>query len=357
MKPGEHSCCHTDVEGEQQSKKRSVDWLLWFGGSTVLLGSLLAVFLSNSMDATWWLAVFSASIWALLSKMWIGLVLAVIFVGLLSYIPRDLVTQMLGPGGSFKGILRATMAGVLLDLCSHGILMVGAKLYERGASIGQVMAFLIASPWNSLSLTIVMLTLIGIKWTAAFILLSVLIALLSGLIFDQLTRKNILPKNPAESEIPSSPEPIAPQLRTLIKSTSFAPKSLGALIYKGLKESRMVFRWIFFGIVLASAIRTFVPMDTYQQLFGPTVTGLFLTLVAAIIVEVCSEGSTPIAADLLTRAGAPGNSFTFLMAGVSTDYTEVMVLKDTTKSWKIALFLPLITLPQVLVLGWVLNQI
>ena len=55
--------------------------------------------------------------------------------------------------------------------------------------------------------------------------------------------------------------------------------------------------------------------------------------------EVCSEGSTPIAADLLTRAKAPGNSFAFLMTGVSTDYTEIMVLKDTTRSLKVALFL------------------
>jgi uncharacterized membrane protein YraQ (UPF0718 family) len=82
---------------------------------------------------------------------------------------------------------------------------------------------------------------------------------------------------------------------------------------------------------------------------------LLLTLVVATILEVCSEGSAPIAADLINKANAPGNSFTFLMAGASTDYTEIMVLKDTTKSWKIALFLPLITVPQVLLVGWLIN--
>ena len=49
------------------------------------------------------------------------------------------------------------------------------------------------------------------------------------------------------------------------------------------------------------------------------------------------------------------NSFAFLMAGVSTDYTEIMVLKETTKSWKIALFLPLISLPQIVLVAWVIN--
>ena len=95
-------------------------------------------------------------------------------------------------------------------------------------------------------------------------------------------------------------------------------------------------------------------MTTY---FGPTLLGLFLTLLVTTIIEVCSEGSTPIGADLVTRAGAPGNGFTFLMAGVSTDYTEMLVIRQMTKSWKIALSLPLLTVPQILLLGWIMNNL
>ena len=58
----------------------------------------------------------------------------------------------------------------------------------------------------------------------------------------------------------------------------------------------------------------------------------------------------------MNRAAAPGNSFTFLMAGVSTDYTEIMSIRDTTASWKIALFLPLVSVPQIMILGYILNQ-
>ena len=110
-----------------------------------------------------------------------------------------------------------------------------------------------------------------------------------------------------------------------------------------------------FGMVLAALIKTFVSQDVMQTWFGATLVGLGLTLVAATVIEVCSEGLLPVAADLLTRANAPGNAFTFMTAGVSTDYTEIMVLKDTTKSWKLALILPLITIPQILVLGYILN--
>jgi len=109
--------------------------------------------------------------------------------------------------------------------------------------------------------------------------------------------------------------------------------------------------------VLAALIRTFVPDDMMSTYFGPTIIGLLLTLLVTTIVEVCSEGSTPIGAELVTRAAAPGNGFTFLMAGVSTDYTEILVLRQITKSWKIALSLPLLTVPQILLLGWLMNNL
>jgi uncharacterized protein len=332
------------------------DYLLIVSGLIVLLCYSVAL-LENQAWPTMphWLHIMSSGIYELVNKMWWGLLIAIVFVGLLDRVPREVVTSALGEGHSFTGILRATLAGLLLDLCSHGILMVGTKLYERGASLGQVIAFLVASPWNSLSLTIIMVTLIGLQWTLIYIGLSLVIGLVSGLIFDTLVAKKMLPDNPIRPDL-ATPAPVFATLKTLIRSTSITPKGVGSLLWDGLRDSRMVFRWLLFGLVLATAIRAFVPLDTYATLFGPTVAGLFLTLVAATIIEVCSEGSTPIAADLVTRAAAPGNGFTFLMAGIATDYTEIVVLRDLTRSWKIALFLPLICVPQVLILGWLLNQ-
>ena len=128
------------------------------------------------------------------------------------------------------------------------------------------------------------------------------------------------------------------------------------MLKEGLSESTMILKWIFVGVVLTGLIRAFIPVEIFQNYFGPSLLGLGVTLVAATVIEICSEGSVPIAADILSRAAAPGNSFTFLMAGVATDYTEIMAVKETTKSWKIALFLPLITVPQVVILGYILNQ-
>jgi uncharacterized membrane protein YraQ (UPF0718 family) len=300
------------------------------------------------------LGTFNASTYELLLKMSWGIILGVLAVGIMDIIPREFIMSIMGKGGTFSGLLRATAAGVLLDLCSHGILLVGTKLYERGASLGQVMAFLIASPWNSFSLTLILWALIGFKWMITFLIVSFVIAIISGVIFDRLVKRGVLPGNPNKTDLNGFK--FWKELRAQLKQAKFTPSTPITIVKNGLKGSTMILRWIFFGIVLAAAIRTFVNPEIFAVLFGPTMKGLGLTLVVATILEVCSEGSIPVAADMLTRAKSVGNSFAFLMAGVSTDYTEILALKETTKSWKIAFFLPIVTLPQVVLVAALLNS-
>lgn len=344
-------------------KKPRFDWILWGSTSLVLLLVLVQLFSQQPhavhdpslTDSKFpWLTIMANTSTEMLAAMWWGILFGVVVVGWLNRIPREVVVCALGPGHTKRGIFRATLAGLMLDLCNHGILMVAMKLYERGASLGQVMAFLIASPWNSFTLTLILIGLIGLPWTLLFIIFSMLIAWVSGLIFDQLELNGTLPANPHKKELPKNFS-LNKTLKDLIKNGDYSLKATAEMLWDGVKGARMVIRWIMFGVVLVALIRAFVPVEIFDQWFGASVAGLFLTLAAATIIEVCSEGSTPIAADLLNRAGAPGNAFTFLMAGAATDYTEVMVIKDTMKSWKIALFLPLITVPQVLLIGWLMN--
>jgi uncharacterized protein len=331
--------------------------MLWGSGALVAVGYLAHLAFGHSLMTTP-IGHFAHGTFELMNAMWWGIALGILFVGLLDRVPRDIVIAALAGDRRTVGVLRATAAGVLFDLCSHGILMVGMKLYERGATIGQTVAFLLASPWNSLSLTVVLIALIGWQYTLAFILLSAVIAVITGVVFDTLVASGRLPDNPNR---PRDGEGSGLKLTTAIREwlAGVSPSWVGfrQMLWDGLQGSRMVLRWLLFGVVLAALIRAFVPTDIFQTWFGPTVVGLMLTVVAATIIEVCSEGSAPIAADLITRADAPGNGFTFLMAGVATDYTEIMSLKDTTGSWKLALFLPLISVPQVIVIALMLNYL
>ena len=338
------SCCETPARR---------DYLLWISLSIVAVAYPVGAFLRHDHESA--IGIFSGGIFELFNQMWWGIAVGVIFVGVLGRVPRDLVMGMLGRDGGVTGLLRATLAGVFLDLCSHGILAVGMKLYERGASVGQVMAFLLASPWNSFSLTLILFGLIGVGWTLLFVLLSLVIGLVTGLVFDALVRRGHLPRNPWQDHL-GEPQPLPVLWREFRRSITFSLSGSAGILREGFAGARVVIRWALFGLVLAGLIRALVPVEAFATWFGATIGGLWLTLLATTVIEVCSEGSTPIAADLMNRALAPGNSFTFLMAGVATDYTEIMSIRDTTRSWKIALFLPLVTVPQVMLIGAVLNR-
>ena len=338
------SCCGGHKKGK--------DWVLW---SSLILCSIcygLHLFLGNSLPDQ--LAHFSQGVFELLNKMWWGLALGIIAVGALGKVPREWVASILGKPGSLQGILRAMSAGLILDLCNHGILLIAMKLYERGASLGQTLTFLIASPWNSLSLTLILVALIGLKWTLLFILLSAVIAIITGLCTEFLVKKGRLPANPNAVELPDDFK-LLDEMRQFHKQSKWSLNSALGIIKTGFAESGMIVRWILLGTLMAACVRSFVPQEIFGEWFGPTWLGVMLTLVAATVIEVCSEGSSPIAADLVTRASAPGNGFAFLMAGAATDYTEIMALKETTKSWKTTFILPLLTLPQVVVIAWIIN--
>lgn len=338
-------------------EKRKRDWLLLVSGAVIAVACGLHLFPEPFLVALWPpLSDFTHAVMDLVRLMWWGTLVGILAIALLRFVPRRRIEQWLGREGNLGGLLRAVAAGIFFDVCSHGILLVSMQLYRKGLGLGQTMAFLIASPWNSFSTTFVLFALIGVKWTLLFMGASILIALLAGALFHALERRGAVPANPYRAGFATDPaaepgflEQIGPLLRR--------PAGWLDIAKGGLLESRMVVRWMFFGVILAAILRVAVPPGVFSDWFGPTLAGLGLTLLAATVIEVCSEGSSPIAGDLLNRAGAPGNGFAFLMAGAATDYTEILALRETTKSWKIALLLPALTVPQVVLLGWLMNRL
>ena len=342
--PSENTSCDTS---------RKIDWILW-GSVALTLPFYLYhdLFLDGFHEG--FIFLYSHKIAELLDKMWLGIGIGIVFIAILDMLPQAVVLKFLASEKGAKGLWRATLSGVFFDLCSHGILLVGMKLYKQGARLGQVMAFLIASPWNSISLTVILGSLIGWGWTVLFLILSMAMAFVTGYVFDVLVHRGVLPENP---NTPKKVKDIS--LRAAFRENAvekdFSFSGVLAMLWGGFLQSRMILKWLFFGVVIAGLIQVFIDGQVMRDYFGPSLMGLGMTLIFATLFEVCSEGSVPIAHDLFARAGAPGNAFTFLMAGVSTDYTEMFSLRETTGSWKIALFLPLLTLPQILLLAYFMN--
>lgn len=353
------ACCggssaDTDGSSKEATPVRKWDRLLWGSGLVILVSYVTAFFVSH--DAPFGIGVFAHAVRDMMHLMWWGILVGMVAVGLIDRVPREFIIGIIGRDQGAKSLVRAVLAGFLLDLCNHGVLMVGAKLYERGASLAQVFAFLIASPWNSLSITIIIGVMMGWGWMATFIVASLFIAFATGLVVEALERKGRVQPNKNRTVLPDDFH-VWREAKAGLKAQSYDLEFAKDVARRSVTASRMVLRWLFFGVVLAALIQTFVPTEIFASWFGATLVGLLTTLLAATIIEVCSEGSVPIAADLMNRAAAPGNAFTFLMAGAATDYTEMLVLKEVTGRLKAALLLPLLTVPQVVAIGWALNLV
>jgi uncharacterized membrane protein YraQ (UPF0718 family) len=97
------------------------------------------------------------------------------------FIPTGWVERHLG-GKGIRPILYSTLGGTILPLCCFGSLPVAVSLYQKGARLGAVLAFLIATPATSLSALFVCYALLGIKFTAYIFLSVVLMGVVIGVI-------------------------------------------------------------------------------------------------------------------------------------------------------------------------------
>lgn len=284
---------------------------------------------------------------------WWAILLGFLIGGIIDYfVPDKYITKILSSSKK-RTVFYSVILGFLMSACSHGILAIAMELYKKGASVSSTIAFLLASPWANLPVTILLFGFFGIN--AIYLILSaIIIAIITGLIFQILERNNIVEKSLYESDESFS---VKADIKEKIKNVKINKKNASEAIrgvYQGsVSLSKMVLWWILIGIMLAS-LASLIPSEHFQTYFGPTLLGLAITLIAATIIEVCSEGSAPLAFEIFRQTGAFGNSFVFLMAGVATDYTEIGLIWSNIGK-RSAFLLPVITVPQILILGWLFN--
>lgn len=291
------------------------------------------------------LAQLNHALVAYLKLVWWAVLLGLLLGGLIDYfIPKEFINRLLG-SGSLRSIFFAVIAGFLLSACSHGILAIAIQLHKKGASIASTITFLLASPWANLPVTILLFGLFG--WRALlFVGGAMLIAVITGFIFMVLERFQLIESS---EKVDSREKPIWGNIRNFQFQQSLAGVSNGVL-----QLANMVLWWIIIGLLAAAFIGAYVPDQFFMSYFGPSFSGLTLTLLVATVIEVCSEGSSPIAFEIFNNVGTLGNPFVFLMAGVVTDYTEIGLLWSNIGK-KTALWLPITTVPQVLLLGYIFN--
>lgn len=291
------------------------------------------------------------------NMLWFPILIGLIISGFVShFIPQEYVSKYLA-GKSKRQILIAALLGFLMSACSHGMLLIAISLYRKGASVASLVTFLLASPWANIAVDIMLVTFFGIERALVIILTAMLIAVVGGFIFYYLEKRGITDKAKFVVKVPKKFNIRKDAKKRIIKwqKNHNLAADAKSVVHEMWMLSKMVLWWILVGFMMAAFMNGYVPADIFTNYFGPTILGLLATLLLATVIEVCSEGSAPIAFELYARTGAFGNSFTFLMAGVVTDYTEIGIIA-TNVGRRTALLIPLITVPQVLVFGYLMNM-
>lgn len=291
-----------------------------------------------------------------LGLIWWALLLGFLLGGAIDhFIPKSYIRRYLSVHKK-RTVIYSVVLGFFMSACSHGILAIAIELYKKGASTPAVIAFLLASPWANLPVTILLFGFFGLN-AIYIVVVAIIIAVVTGLIYQVLDRKGLVECKYCELKIDESFS-VRKDIRKRINSYKLTgtniKNDLKGVVMGSWSLSKMVLWWIIIGMFMASFARAFISHELFMTYLGPTFLGLGVTLILATVIEVCSEGSAPLAFEIFSQTGAFGNSFVFLMSGVITDVTEIGLIWHNVGR-KAAVWLPIITIPQVVLLGYIFN--
>jgi uncharacterized membrane protein YraQ (UPF0718 family)/YHS domain-containing protein len=328
----------------------------WYQNKIILVTLVFAflIFLSNYFPI---LVAFREKLFTYVKMIWWTILLGIVIGGVIEYfVPREYISHILSRKKK-RSVFYGVIMGFFMSVCSHGILALAIQLYKKGAATPSVVAFLLASPWANFPLTLMLIGFFGLMKALYLIVAALFIAVVTGLLFQVLEKKGAIETNPQTSVL-AEDFSILDDVKFRRKNYHFswkqAQKDIQGVFSGMVSLSNMVLWWILVGMGLASAAGAYIPEHIFHQYMGPTVAGMLLTLALATVLEICSDGTAPLAFELYRQTGAFGNSLVFMMAGVATDYTEIGLLWQNI-GMRTALWLPVITVPQVLFWGWLGN--
>ncbi len=256
--------------------------------------------------------------WIVLGQMSPYLILGFLISGILSvlisprWVEKHLGTGRIGP------VIKATLLGVPLPLCSCGVIPVAAALRRHGASKGATTAFLISTPQTGADSILATWGLLGPFFAVFRPLVALLTGIAGGLAVSFTDKDDAVTQNGLENG-KTSVDPDLPLGEKLVAALKYAFITLPGEIAKAL----------IVGVLIAGLISTFIAGDFVSQYIGNYYLTMLLMLAIGIPVYVCSTSSIPIALAFIKMGVSPGAAFVFLISGPATNAATISVL------WKI----------------------
>ena len=215
-----------------------------------------------------------------------------------------------------SSILKAVASGLLLPVCSCGVIPLGISLYYSGAYIGPTLAFMTSTPITNPAALMLGFGFFGPKLTLLYVVCGLALSVLIGFAGNALAGSELCLES-------GEPAPEAPN--TASYPTPLMARIMGGISWGFSELGPMVSKYVCIGMILMGAIAVLVPQSFIRSSLGnPSMISLAGVAVLGSLMYVCAVGHIPFIAMLVASGAAPGVAVTFLMAGVATNLPEIL---------------------------------
>jgi uncharacterized membrane protein YraQ (UPF0718 family)/copper chaperone CopZ len=293
------------------------------------------------------LAEVASESWLVLGQMAPYLLFGFLMAGFLSvYLAPQWIERHLGRRG-FAPVVKASLLGVPLPLCSCGVIPVSASIRRHGASRAATISFLLSTPQTGVDSIAVTYALLG----PVFAVFRPIAALVTGLLGGGLVQ--IFDRaNNEQASAETKPSACTEACCTEKGSRNIAWR---ALSFGFVTLPRDIGGPLLLGVLVAGALTAAVPGNLWQAYLGGGVVSILLAMALGVPIYVCATASVPIAAGLIHLGASPGTALAFLISGPATNAATVATTWKLLGRRTAALYLLTIALSAIacgLLLDW-----
>lgn len=274
------------------------------------------------------------------------LIISFIVAGLLhNLISPEKFQKSLG-NKKISSLLKSTVSGMLLPICSCGVIPIGISMYYSGAYLGPVLAFMTSTPIINPIAVVLSLGLLGPDITIIYVISGFVVPIIVGLLGNYLGKNELCINQQDDEEIAIELEE---------EELSFKEKVIEVLKWSFSELALTISKYVVIGMLVAGFITTVFPSSIIQKYLGnPGVLSLGSIAVLACIMYVCAVGHIPFIAALVASGASPGIAITFLIAGAATNLPELISMYKVIGKRTVAIYSITLTTCS-LVIGYITN--
>ena len=236
------------------------------------------------------------------------ILLGMVIAGILHVaMDKNFIRRQLGQG-SVKSIVKATLLGVPLPVCSCGVIPLADSLRRDGAHRSSVLAFLVSTPVTGVDSILATYALLGPLYAVFRPLAALVTGITLGLSDYILAGKD-------GSTPDTKPKPCA----HCHKEHHYERTRFKEFLHHAFVEVPAdLAKWLIIGVLAGGVITVMIPADIFTHyLVFPW--DFLAAIGLGIPLYVCATGSIPIAAALIAKGMSPGAALAFLIAGPATN--------------------------------------